>query len=450
MKRFAAFCFRFALLFFLFSCIAGGEACAQSKSNQTLELSKLINEALQNNPDIIAARKRWESAQAIIRARRTLPDPQFSYTYFVDSVETRVGPMEQGFGLKQTFPFFGKRRLRADVAAKEAEALKEFYEAMKSEVVRQVKRAFYNLFYVSTIIDITQREKGLLKRFERTASAKYQTGKGLQQNILKVQVEISKLNDKLLALSNQKQTAEARLNTLLNQPPDRPLGKPEQPKLTDFPFQQQELFELLKEHRQELRAAKALIEKSQRAYRLAKKEYFPDLTIGANYIDVGRRRQDVEDNGKDAFSIMVGINIPIWQRKLSSQAKSALETIQAQNSEYQNILNQTLFEVKDNYFKIQTARETIDLYKNVLIPQAEQSLKSAEAGYITGIVSFLDLLDAERILLQIQFGYWQAYTDYLNRIADLERAVGIELAEYPPGKEHSTGRNDDGGEKKVK
>lgn len=181
-----------------------------------------------------------------------------------------------------------------------------------------------------------------------------------------------------------------------------------------------------------------------------KKEYFPDLTIGANYIQVGKRTLDVEDNGKDAFSVVVGINIPIWQGKLSSQAKSALETVQAQNSEYQNILNQSLFEVKDNYFKIQTARETIDLYKKALIPQAEQSLKSAEAGYITGIVSFLDLLDAERILLQIQFGYWQAYTDYLSRIADLERAVGIELAEHPPGKEHSRGRNADGGEKKVK
>lgn len=91
-----------------------------------------------------------------------------------------------------------------------------------------------------------------------------------------------------------------------------------------------------------------------------------------------------------------------------------------------------MFEVKDNYFKIRTARETVNLYKKVLIPQAGQSLKSAEAGYITGNVSFLDLLDAQRILLKIQFGYWKAYTDYLKRIADIERAVGIDLPEYPP------------------
>ncbi len=104
----------------------------------------------------------------------------------------------------------------------------------------------------------------------------------------------------------------------------------------------------------------------------------------------------------------------------------------AHQSAYQNALNRTLFEVKDNYFRIQTARETVELYKTALIPQAEQSMKSAEAGYISGMVSFLDLLDAERILLRIQFDYWKAYTDYLKRIADIERGVGIALPEYPP------------------
>jgi outer membrane protein TolC len=106
--------------------------------------------------------------------------------------------------------------------------------------------------------------------------------------------------------------------------------------------------------------------------------------------------------------------------------------INAQKSEYETVLNRTWFEVKDNYFRIQTARETFDLYKDVLIAQAEQSMKSAEVGYTTGIVGFLDLLDAERVLLRIQFGYWRAYADYLARIADMERAVGKVLPEYRP------------------
>jgi outer membrane protein TolC len=106
--------------------------------------------------------------------------------------------------------------------------------------------------------------------------------------------------------------------------------------------------------------------------------------------------------------------------------------VTAQKHAYKSILNRTLFEIEDNLFKIQTALETSNLYRNVLIPQAEQSLKSAEIGYITGVVNFLDLLDADRVLLKIQFGSWKAYTDYLKRIADMERAVGIELPGYLP------------------
>jgi outer membrane protein TolC len=261
---------------------------------------------------------------------------------------------------------------------------------------------------------------------------KYATGGGSQQDILKVQVEISKLQDRLLTLSDLKQTAEAMLNTLLNRPAEKPLGKPQIPKLREFFFRQEELFALAKKNRPELESTKALIEKGESAYKLAKKEYYPDFTIGVNYIQVDPGPLDVRDNGQDAFTVTTSINVPIWFNKLSSQVKSAGERIRAQKSSYQNVLNRTLFEVKDNYFKIQTARETVALYKTVLIPQAEQSMKSAEAGYISGIVSFLDLLDAERILLRIQFDYWKGYTDYLKRIADIERAVGIELPEYPP------------------
>lgn len=412
--------------------LGGGDANAQGSVQGTLKLSELIEEALERNPGIVAAQERWQSAQEIIEARRTLPDPEFSYTYFVESIETRVGPQKNVFGAKQKFPFYGKRDLMAEVASKEAKALEATYDAVKQEIVRQVKRSFYELFYISKIIDITQEEKEILRRFEQITRTKYSTGKGSQQSILKVHVEISQLEDRLLALANQKQTAEAMINTLMDRPADYPLGKPVQPKFREFFYIQPELFRLSKENRPELKAGIALIEKSEKAHSLAEKEYYPDLTIGANYFQIDHGPLPFPDNGEDAFNVMFSINIPIWRTKLSSQVRSASQMIKAQKSDYESILNRTWFEVKDNYFKIQTARETFDLYKNVLIPQAEQSMKSAEVGYTTGIVDFLDLLDAERVLLRIQFGYWRAYTDYLARIADIERAVGKELPEYRP------------------
>ncbi len=210
------------------------------------------------------------------------------------------------------------------------------------------------------------------------------------------------------------------------------MGKPVEPNFRKFFYIQSQLLRLAQKNRPELKIDVALIDRNNKILHLAKKDYYPDLTIGTNYIEIDDGPLTVSDNGKDALNVMFSINIPIWRNKLSAQVKSASENIRSQKSRYQAVLNQTFFEVKNYYFKIKTARETFDLYQNALVPQAEQSLRSAEASYITGAVNFLDLLDAERILLKVQFGHWKAFADYLKYIADMERAVGIDLAEYPP------------------
>jgi len=421
-----------ALLLFITSAVVKADNQDSMHSLEKLEMANLISQAMERNPDIIAAQNKWLSAQEIIEVNRALPDPQFSYTYFVDSVETRVGPQRNIFGINQKIPFYGKRGLKAEIATKEAEALKASYDAVKQEIIRQVKIAFYDLFYLSTIIDITHNEKDILKRFEQIAMIKYETGKGSQQNVLKVQVEINRLQDQLLSLVNMKQTTATRLNILLDRPPGHQLGELVKPEFRDFFFIEEDLVKMARENRPELKSGNAWVEKSNSALSLAKKEYYPDLTIGANYIEVDEGPLNVSDNGKDASNIMLSINIPLWQQKRSSKVESASKMVQAQQYAYQSLLNLMLFEIEDNLFKIQTARKTFELYQEALIPQAEQSVKSAEAGYITGIGNFLDLLDAERVLLKIQFGYWKAYTDYLKRIADIERAVGVELTEVVP------------------
>jgi cobalt-zinc-cadmium efflux system outer membrane protein len=400
---------------------------AEARSEDELILSDLVQEVQEVNPEIMASRANWQAAETIIRARGALPDPQFSYTYFIENVETRVGPQRNILGLKQTFPFYGKRDLRAEVAQNEANALKEGYGAVRRRVIQQIKKAYYELFYIQTAIDITHDEKGLLKRYETIARTKYETGVGNQQDILKVQVEITNLNDRLLSLGSQRQMAEATINTLLNQPPDQPLGRPIAPKIDKMSYSLDELLEMAEDNRQEVRAASAIIERNREAYRLAKRDYFPDLTLGVNYFDISQGPLPVADNGNDAWNVVFTINLPIWYNKLSSQVESALEGIRVSQKSRRDTLNLALFEVKDNHYKLITAQETIDLYENALIPQAKQSLKSAEAGYIAGRASFLDLLDAERVLLKIEYGYWRAVSDYAQRRADLERAVGVDL-----------------------
>lgn len=404
---------------------------AETKAENEVILADLTKEALETNPEIMAARANWQRTQAIIEARRALPDPQFSYTYFIENIETRVGPQRNIFGLKQSFPFYGKRDIRAEVAQNEANALKESYEAVKRRVIQQIKKTYYELFYIYKAIDITHDEKELLKRYEAIARTKYETGIGNQQDILKVQVEITNLNDKLLSLGDQKQMAMATINTLLNRPPHQPLGRPIAPRIEKIPYGLDTLLKIAEDRRQEVRATSALIKRNREAYRLAKRDYFPDLTLGVNYFDISQRPLSIADNGNDAWNIVFSINLPIWYNKLSSQVKSALEGVRASQKFYRGALNLALFEVKDSHYRLITAQETIDLYENALIPQAEQSLKSAEAGYVVGKVSFLDLLDAERVLLKIHFGYWRAIADHAQRLADLERAVGVDLSKIP-------------------
>ncbi len=396
-----------------------------------LNLEALIQEAVVNNPAIMAARNNWESAQAIVAARGAMPDPQFSYTYFIENVETRVGPQEQIFGLQQKFPFYGKRGLNAEMAKSEAATFGFSHDALKKEIILQVKKTFFHLFYLNRTIEVTEREKELLTRVEESALTKYETGAGNQQNVLKVQVEMTTLTEKLFGLESQKRTTEERLNKLLGRPSGISPGKPEQPRLRTLKMNNKELSKLALTHRPELKANLAAMEKSQDALRLSKKDYFPDLSVGFNYIQVDDGPLNVSGNGQDAYNVMLSINLPIWRSKLSSQVKSAAQTAAARKSSYQDALNQVLFEVEDNYIKTRTSSETVTLYEKVLMPQAEQSLQSAEAGYETGSISFLDFLDAERTLLKIQYGYWKVYSDYLKYYADLERAIGMALPEEP-------------------
>jgi outer membrane protein TolC len=393
-----------------------------------LQLEPLIRTALENNPSILAARNEWQSAQAIIEARGSLPDPQLSYTEFIESIETRVGPQERIVGINQKFPFFGKRRLQSEVAANEADRLEAIYYAVRQEVISEVKKTFYQLYYLNRIIEITRQEKELLRRMENIALTAYETGGGHQQNVLKVQVAQTNLEEKLLNLKTLRKTTEEMLNKRLGIPSARPVGSPERPEFQPLQMTKDELLRLAVDQRPELRARFAAIGKSRENLQLAKKEYFPDVTVGFNYTQVDDGPLNVSDNGQDSYNATLSLNLPIWRNKLSSQVKSAAENVAMQKSQYQDTLNQVLFQVEDNYFKARNAAKTVSLYQQALIPQARQSLESAEAGYQTGSLGFLDFLDAERTLLKIHYGYWKVYTDYLKYLAALEKAVGGPLA----------------------
>jgi outer membrane protein TolC len=390
-------------------------------------LSELIEEALSQNPQIRAARNEWEAAIKVIPQAKSLPDPMLSYAYFGQRVETRIGPQRNKFSLSQKFPFFGKLSLKGDIAKSAASLFEEQYNVVIADIVLSVKKAYFSLFWFDNALRITNEEKEVLRRLAKIAERKYETGKGNQQDVLKAHLEISRITDKILLLKQGRKGIMAGLNSLLNRAPDSFLGEIEEFKAPELKVELKDLYGWAREFRPELKKARFLIEKNEKSLKLAKKNYFPDFKIMFDYIDIGAGTTTHVKDGRNSWMASIGINIPIWRGKLRASEAEAAIKIEASQEGYKNIENKTLSRVNELFFEVKTASEEVDLYKYSLIPQAEQSLKASEVGYLAGKVDFLNLLDSERILLRIKTGYFKSVADLGKSLAQLERVVGKNL-----------------------
>jgi len=393
-------------------------------------LEGYIREALERNPSLQRDIAQYRASLQKVHQLTSLPDPMFQYNQFVRSVETRVGPRLNNFSLSQKFPWFGKLDLQGQVAFKESVALYQAFRAREREVIAEVKRAFYEIAYVDRSTEISQEERLLLAHYEKLSQARYSQGTGLQQAVIKIQAEITRILDRLALLARQRETLVARLNTLRDQPPENPIPRIGVDSLPDFTLNLEQLYDLGEENRQELKMVMARIEKNERSIELAKKDYWPDFTLSAGMVNVGNR-SDMQgiispppNNGKNAFNFSIGINIPIWRDKYHAGVVEATERSIAERKNYVQIRNEIEYSIRDQVVRLETLRDQMDLYEKILIPQAEEALRSTEAGYETGQVGALDLLDSERFLLRSRLIQVRYETDYLQAMTNLERAVG--------------------------
>jgi len=392
-------------------------------------LSELIQEALEQNPQLKAARNEWQAVLEKIPQAKSLPDPMLSYAHFGQSVETRLGPQRNKFSLSQKFPFFGKLSLRGEIAQSAASIFEEQYNAVKADLILKIKKAFFSLFWFDRAIRISEEEKEVLKRLAKIAEKKYETGDANQQDVLKAQVEISKVFDKLLILKQGKKAVVAELNSLLNRAPDAYIGEVEEIKLPEFKVELKDLYSLATEGRPEMRKARYHIEKNERSLKLAKKNYYPDFKLMFDYIDIGGGTTTNVKDGRNSWMASIGINIPIWRKKLHAAEAEAATKLKASQDNYKNVQNVTLSRINELFFEVKTVQEQVILYRYSLLPQAEQSLKASEVGYLAGKVDFLNLLDSERMVLLIRIGYFKTIADLGKSISKLERFVGRNLME---------------------
>ena len=412
-------------------------------------LGELINRSLERNPELIGMAARYRAALQKIPQVRSLPDPVLSFTQYLRSPETRVGPQSNITMLSQKFPWFGKLDLKGKIAAREAGAIYQEYLARERSLAAQVKESFYELSYLDRMREILEEERRLLDHFEMLSQARYAQGEGFQYSVIRLQAEITKLEDMEKELDRQRATLTARINTLADLDPEREIPVISGIRVPEVALDVERLNGLGEDNRRELRASLERMEKLEQALALEKKSYWPDFTIGVGMANVeGRedpagKRLPPPDNGKNPFSVSVGINIPIWRDKYRAGVLEAAEMKIAEQQKYSGLRNEINYSVTELVSRLRILEEQINLYDSVVITQAKELLGSAEAAYEEGQGGVLDLLDSERFLLNSRRIEERYRADYLKALARLELAVGTR---FPDSDLHSWNESDERGE----
>lgn len=392
-----------------------------AETPERLSLANVVVEARERNPELQAARGRSKAMAAVPRQVSALDDPTFSWEIWNAPESFRIDRADNNIvRLSQKFPFPGKRRLAGEIATHEAEQASHEVETVELELVAAVKRAYYDLWQAHERLAVYSRDKDLVERLTRIVEQRYGTGEAVQSDVVRAQVELTHLINRLETERLTIEQGEAELNALLSRPPDERLGLPESPAPPRLDATPAALTALALEKRPDVAAQNAAIAREDSAVRLADRGYYPDFEVS-----VGRF---INADQADGFGAMASVTIPIFNgAKYRAAVDEASAKLGAARSEKRRIEDRIRRDVEQAYLRARTAQLQYELFVKTHIPQAEQALRVTEGGYETGEVPFLDLVDTLRSIESVHLEHIAAQAEFEKAYADLERAVGSEL-----------------------
>jgi outer membrane protein TolC len=399
-----------------------------SDANVPVELEDYLAFAAKNNAGLQAAFEQWKIAVEQVPQAKSLPDPKFTYGYFIEEVETRVGPQKNKLEIMQTFPWFGEIEARTDAAAAAAKAARKRYEAAKLKLFGEVKDAFYEYSYLARAIEIAKENLELIQHFEEVARTKYMAAATGHPDVIRAQIELARLEDQLKTLEELRKPIVARLNAVLNRQSLEMLPWPRKAEFRAAQLSRDKMIELLRLKNPELEALDFELEAAKNQVDLAKKNFWPDVGLGVGWTDTGSAlNPGMSDSGKDPIILMFTMNLPIWREGYKAaelQAKANALKASHQKKETENTIiaraEQALYDFEDSDRKRK-------LYGDILIPKAEELLGASETAYKAGTIDFLSFINAQQKLLEFQLHYERAMTDKQQELAKLEMLVGTEL-----------------------
>jgi outer membrane protein TolC len=392
-------------------------------------LDELVAEALVTNPELKATAARWEMFAARARQAGTFDDPMLMlgvknnlirdpFDFDRDMTSSKV------IGISQMVPFFGKRALMREAANHEAEASRWEVEERRLELAAMIKETWYQLYLVDRSIEVLDRSIATVDDLIRFTEAMYGVGQGRQADVLRSQVERSKMEEMRLVLRQQRRSLEAGLNTLLYRPAQTPVPSIDGVELTPAILDPGELEKLAEEHRPLLHSLAARIDKARSERALADKEFYPDFTLTFEYM---QRESIMDDPGYDMFDANISFNLPI-QRERRHAMVAESEASQRMATEELNMTRNTIRQsIADLLAQLERDRKMASLYREGILPQAGAALESSLSAYRAGKGEFMQVLDSRMALFNVERDYYKAVAEHQMELARLEATVGTSL-----------------------
>lgn len=393
-------------------------------STDSLSLADALTRAQVANPELEAFRHNYEAALQRVPQARSLPDPILQVTQFVESVQTRTGPQEEVIMLGQRIPWFGKLRESGNVASAEAEALWFAYQVRQLMLVRSVANAFYEYGFTGKVINLTTENLRLLSELEPIVEERVRGGEDLNQ-LLRLKVEIGKVNDRLQSLQEKRNAQSARLTALLALPSSKVLpwpiwATPDSEASVDGA----ELLRALETGNPELAMLERKVASAGARRELARLQSFPDFTLGLNYIHLGEpMNRTVPDAGQDPWGVTLSVNLPIWRGRIDAQRSEALSSQRAAQANLDDRQNQLRADLSATLSQMRDAQRRLALYGTELIDLARQALENSRTSYETGRTGILEVIDSERSLLDLETLFWRAAADSWQARINLQTLI---------------------------
>jgi outer membrane protein TolC len=393
-----------------------------------LSVQDLVSEALRANPEVIAAQKKYEAVRQRPTQESSLPDPMISLGYnsvgnplpgagFGSQVLANVGVM-----VSQEVPFPGKLKLKGDMASKEAQAEFQQYQAVQLAVISRLKQAYYRLQYAYSTTELLVRYRDLLEKLLKVTEERYSVGRAAQQDVFKAQTQTSILETRLVKLEQERRSREAEIDSILNRAARTPVGRPEDARPKELTATLEELFASARQNSPMLGSDQKMIERSEIAVNMARKEYYPDVTLNAGYYNMGSM--------PPMYEVRADFKVPIYfWRKQRAGVNQQVSNLSQSRRTYESTDQSLRYRIQDDLLMAQASAKLMRLYHQTVVPQGNLALESSLSTYETGSVDFLSVLSNFTMVLDYEMSYYDEALNYALALSRLEEMTGQALTD---------------------